>query len=98
MSTRPPLVQVIENSTGQVRCTFKSIPEIMLLEIFEDKATLSGVEGGPGWPFTVFGLPPCLCCLCHRTVIHQLAYALTLDFPLLTRLQSKFSFLFSLCL
>lgn len=47
-----------------------------------------------------FSLLPllCLCCLCHRAVIHQLAYALTLDFPLLTGWQSKFRFMFSLCL
>ena len=52
------------------------------------------------WPSTVPGCLsafPCLCCLCHTAVIHQLAYALALDFPFLAEQENKFRLLFSLC-
>lgn len=85
MSTRIPLAQVIENSTGQVR----SVCRISVYSTFVQISTgfgLSCVEERSQSSDCVslrFSLP--LLSFRHTAVIHQLAYALTLEFPLLAK-------------
>lgn len=85
MSTRPSQGQVIEISTGQVRRIFN-------LEYYVSPHVSPVLS--PFFPACFL----CLCCVCHTAVIHQLAYAITLDFPLPVAQQNKFRLLFSLCL
>lgn len=61
MSTRIPLVQVIENSTGQVRCASKIwLQNNIIVDIYQKifwNDNSSAVDRGPSWPSRV---PDCL--------------------------------------
>lgn len=84
MSTRPPLVQVIENSAGQVSCASKLTPNAVGVKSEMCFIRYVGaLHRGSVWAFQGFWLPLCffsVCCLCFTAVIHQLAYALA-GFP-----------------
>lgn len=74
MSTRTPLVQVIENSTAQVRLT--KLKVITLFYIYKEISFCdTSFIRFLLWLFSVSG------CLCHTAVIHQRAHALPLDVP-----------------
>lgn len=83
MSTRIPLAQVIENSTGQVRSVCRISVYSTIVQISTGFG-LSCVDERSQASLLI--VSPCLCCLFrHTAVIHQLAYALTLEFPLLAK-------------
>lgn len=97
MSTRIPLAQVIENSTGQVRCVCRNS---FFPPLSKSRLVLGWVVVSKRWASLSivslrFSLP--LLSFRHTAVIHQLAYALALEFPLLAKWHIKISFVLSLC-